>query len=161
MTPPAVRRPVRFWMTGCVAIVMASLSSNPARAKPEQDEQRMRGRSALSSPYGVSETVCKIEQAAHARGWQVFFKLEPRGAEGGAPSATLVLASPDGVTPVLQAEPAAGLELPLRIEVTRMQDGHTVVSFHDMRHDERRAQMPAGAMESLAPLPEVLEAALA
>ena len=158
MTQAPVRRPIRFWMTGCVAIVMAALSSHPARAKPLQDEQRMRSRSALSSPYGVAETVCKIEEAAHARGWQVFAKFEPRG---GVPGATLVLASPDGVTPVFQDEPASGLELPLRIEVTRMQDGHTEVSFHDMRRDERRVDMPAAAIESLAPLPEVLEAALA
>lgn len=159
MTQASARRPVRLWMTGCVAIVMAALTTSPARAKPELEELRMRTRSALSSPYDVAETVCKIEEAALARGWLIFAKVQPR--EWDTPSATLVLASSDGVTPVMQGEPAAGLELPLRIEVTRTQDGRTQVSYHDMRRDQRAVDMPAGAMESLAPLPEVLEAALA
>jgi uncharacterized protein (DUF302 family) len=159
MIKTPVRRPVRFWMTGCVAIVMAALTSSPARARPELEELRMRTRSALSSPYDVAETVCKIEEAAHARGWLVFAKVQPN--EWDTPSATIVLASPEGVTPVLQGEPATGLELPLRIEVTRTQDGRTQVSYHDMQRDERRADMPESAIQSLAPLSEVLEAALA
>ena len=105
MNPP-IRRPIRIWMTGCAAVVMAALTTSPARSRTLADDEseRQRGRSALLSPYDVTETVCKIEAAAAAHGLKLFARVDQR-----ASAATLVLASSDGVTPVMQGAGAAAI----------------------------------------------------
>lgn len=154
MNPP-IRRPIRFWMTGCVAVVMAALTTSPARARStdaDVDAERQKGRAALTSPYDVDETVCKIEAAAAAHGLRLFARVaQPASA------ATLVLASAEGVTPVLQGGPQAAIELPLEVVVQRTEDGRTEVLFLDLRRGDRHEDMTLAEAQVL---PEVIEEAL-
>ena len=156
MNPP-IRRPIRIWMTGCAAVVMAALTTSPARSRTLADDEseRQRGRSAVLSPYDVTETVCKIEAAAAAHGLKLFARVDQR-----ASAATLVLASSDGVTPVMQGAGAAAIALPLRVEVARLDDGRTEVVFLDPRQHDRDQELKAAEAPGWPMLPDVIEEAL-
>jgi uncharacterized protein (DUF302 family) len=151
------RTPLRLWMTGCVAVVMAAMGSNLARAKPEQAPDRT-GRHALVSPYGVEETVSKIEAAASSHGLVVFAKR----ASGEQRQATLVLGFSGGVTPVMMGEHATDIELPLQIDVVRGADGRTEVRFHEpWMWSGDGADAAPDELKAIQPLPALLQSALA
>lgn len=150
------RTPLRLWMTGCVAVVMAAMGSNLARAKPEQTIDR-HGRHALVSPFDVEETVSKIEAAASSHGLVVFAK---RAQHGQAP-ATLVLGLSGGVTPVMMGERGSEIELPLQIDVVRAADGRTEVRFHEPWGWAEDVEAPPDALRAIGPLPDLLQSALA
>jgi uncharacterized protein (DUF302 family) len=151
------RTPLRLWMTGCVAVVMAAMGSNLARAKPEQAPDRP-GRHALVSPYGVEETVSKIEAAASSHGLVVFAKR----ASGEQRQATLVLGFSGGVTPVMMGEHATDIELPLQIDVVRGADGRTEVRFHEpWMWSGDGADAAPDELNAIQPLPALLQSALA
>lgn len=154
--PTSRRTPLRLWMTGCVAVVMAAMGSNLARAKPEQTHDRT-GRHALVSPYDVEETVSKIEAAASSHGLVVFAKR----ACGEPCQATLVLGFSGGVTPVLMGEHATDIELPLQIDVVKAVDGRTEVRFHEPWTWLEGAEGSAPAeLRAIQPLPDLLQRAL-
>ncbi|MFN3416172.1 MAG: hypothetical protein ACK4ZD_07635 [Caldimonas sp.] len=148
--------PLRLWMTGCVAVVMAALSSPLARGKTEEAVERS-GRHALVSPYDVKETVSKIEAAAASHGLVVFAKRIPEEQ----PEATLVLGLSGGVTPVVMDDGSREIELPLQIDVVRGPDGRTEVRFHDpWPWSEAVADAPPDALKAIGPLPALLQSAL-
>lgn len=151
------RTPLRLWMTGCVAVVMAAMGSNLARAKPEQTMDR-HGRHALVSPYDVEETVSKIEAAAASHGLVVFVK---RAAHGGQTQATLVLGLSGGVTPVMMGGHGSEIELPLQIDVVRAADGRTEVRFHEPWAWSEDVEAAPDALKAIGPLPDLLQTALA
>jgi hypothetical protein len=107
----AARRPVRVWMTGSIAVVMAAMVQlrGETETDPENDARTERPRRvALASPYGVAETVLRIETAAAQRGLQVLWR-DDRG------DAVLVLASSAGGTPVAFDGEAARTPMALRV----------------------------------------------
>jgi hypothetical protein len=97
--------PFRLWMSGSIAIVMASLL---ATRGPQEDERARR--QARHSPFGVTETVQRIEAAALRSGLPVMARVEGRHA-------VLVLASSVGGTPLLQPRGSALPDAPMRVEV--------------------------------------------
>ncbi|GIX25170.1 MULTISPECIES: hypothetical protein [Caldimonas] len=150
------RAPLRLWMTGCVAVVMAALSSPLARGKTEDAVDRP-GRHALVSPYDVDETVSKIEAAASSHGLVVFAKRIPPEC----PGATLVLGLSGGVTPVVMDDGSREIELPWQIDVVRASDGRTEVRFHDpWPWSDMVADAPPDALRAIGPLPALLQSAL-
>jgi hypothetical protein len=148
----SVRLPVRVWMTGSIAVVMAAMVNlrGETEADPESDRPR---RVALASPYGLAETVLRIETAAAQRGLRVLW----RDARG---DAVLVLASSAGGTPV--AFDGQATQAPMALRVLPQGDGGA------------RVYLPAGtgtfdgvlrrvspqAADELALLPALVEGAL-
>lgn len=163
-----MKNPLRFWRTGTVAVVLAALGgpgfADDAIAFGDGTLQ------CLSSPWGVDETVHRIEASARHRGLQVFGCFEPRGggmslARNGVPSdgpCVVVLESMQGGTPVLMAadEIAAGdsqvFELPLSIRVRPGDDGGAEVWVEATQ----RADSPQGLGRDLLVLGEVVRDAL-
>src|SRR5512139_1769929 len=94
MPMKTLRTPFRLWMTGSLAVVMASLCTG----RGVLDDQRLSAsmRVLRHSPFGVKETLRRIEEAAQARGLQVLARVGQQGP-------VIVLASTAGGTPVLQA----------------------------------------------------------
>lgn len=142
---------VRIWLTGCLAVVMAAVSAEFARAHVERPS------SARHSPYGPGETLRKLEAAARGCGYSVLAKVSaPAGAA--SEGAALVLGLPEGVTPVLVDEQARRIDAPLALVVVALPDGRAEVRF--------REPPAAEAVEALGPeaadrLAAVIDTALA
>src|SRR5262249_35002036 len=100
----------------------------------------------LESPEPFVETCAKLTAAIERAGLTIFATIDhAAGArEAGLtmpPTVVLIYGSPRGGTPVMQAEPLAALDLPLRVLV-RESDGKTVVAFHPAAGMLRRAGVP-------------------
>ena len=100
-------RPFRFWMTGCVAVVLAAVGGTRVVAAE-------RSLQSTNSRYGVVETVERIEACARQHGLGVFARMaEPASASTIAPEfsrgqhAVLVFASGPGGPPVRLTAAAA------------------------------------------------------
>lgn len=152
ITSALTRRPVRVWLTGSIAIVMAAMVNLRIETETDPDDERPR-RVALASPYGVTETVLRIETEAAQRGLQVLWRDE-RG------DAVLVLASSAGVTPV--AFDGEATQAPMALHVLPQDDGSARVLLPaevGSLAGELRDVSPQAADE-LAQLPTLVERAL-
>ena len=140
-------------MTGSVAVVTAALM--PSRVAGGEERPRATKLARLS-PYGVSETVQRIEAAARSDGLSVLMRLD------GARS-VIVLASSVGGTPVVMREADQRAEVPLAVQVREAADGTTEVLTTGVAEDLDTdwTELPPGAADDLARLPRVLDRALA
>jgi hypothetical protein len=150
----AVRKPFRLWMTGSLAVVMASLCS----ARGVLDDERLTSAMRLvhHSPYGVGETVERIEAAARQSGHGVIARVARDGL-------LIVLGSSAGGTPALMRKPDTLPDVPLSVHVRHASDGGADVlvgQFGDVPSDGWDG-LPDGVAEELAALPGLLERALA
>jgi uncharacterized protein (DUF302 family) len=147
------RKPFRLWMTGSLAVVMASLCT----ARGVLDDERLTNSMRLvrHSPYGVGETAERIEAAARRRGQAVIARVEGDGL-------VIVLGSSAGGTPVLMRQPDALPDVPLSVHLRHAADGGAdvlVAQVGDVATDGWDG-LPAGVAEELAALPGLLERAL-
>lgn len=172
----------RYWITGCMALVLLAAGQSASRAEPESAR---RGWITRSSRFSVDETIDRIEKAAQARGIAVFAKVgSPSAAsaeapmapgervlrgdamatpilEGAAASSTvLVLAADDVGTPVLQPADSARIELPLQIRVEQGPDGRTLVAVNDSTYLAEQGGAPPDVLSNVAGLPGLIDSAL-
>ncbi|MFT3665943.1 hypothetical protein [Piscinibacter sp.] len=145
-----LRIPFRLWMTGSLAVVMASLCTG----RGVLDAERLAGsmRVLRHSPYGVKETLRRIEAAAEARGLQVLARVGQQGS-------VVVLASTVGGTPVLMQSEDSPPDVPLAVQVLRSNDGGAEVLVPQSL-DSGWYGMPAPVADELAELPDLLGRAL-
>lgn len=148
---PAGRKPFRLWMTGSLAVVMVSLCTGRGVLNDERVSATMRVLRA--SPFGVTETVQRIEAAARGRGQSVLARLGERGP-------VIVLASSAGGTPVVMALPGSLPDVPLRVQVRSVAGGGAEVLVARAT-DAPWHELPAPVAEELAALPALLDEALA
>jgi hypothetical protein len=142
--------PFRLWMTGSLAVVMASLCTG----RGVLDVERLAGsmRVLRHSPFGVKETVRRIEDAARERGHAVLARVGQQGP-------VIVLASSVGGTPVLMTSPDS-CRYSLSVQVLRSADGGADVLVTQSL-DSGWDGLPASVADDLAGLPELLDRALA
>lgn len=146
-----LRTPFRLWMTGSLAVVMASLCTGRGVLDAERLASSMRV--LRHSPYSVSETLRRIEAAAQAHGLQVLARVGQQGP-------VIVLASAAGGTPVLMESADSVLDVPLSVQVVRTPDGGADVLVPQSL-DSGWDGLPGAVAEELAQLPELLDRALA
>lgn len=146
-----LRTPFRLWMTGSIAVVMASLCVG----RNVLDVERLAGsmRVLRHSPYSVQETMHRIEQAARAHGHEVIARIGPQGS-------VIVLASSVGGTPVLMESADSAPDVPLSVQVRRTADGGADVLVPQSL-DSGWYGLPAPVVEELEGLPDLLDRALA
>lgn len=144
------RKPFRLWMTGSLAVVMASLCTGRGVLDDERLAATMRV--LRHSPFGVTETVLRIEQAARQRGQEVLARVGSHGP-------VIVLASAVGGTPVVMASADSPPDIPLSVQVRRCADGGADVLVARMLGD-RLVELPDTVAAELAALPGLLERAL-
>ncbi|MCW7539836.1 hypothetical protein OOT46_18535 [Aquabacterium sp. A7-Y] len=114
----------RFWMTGCVAVVMAAVSADLSHPKPE------RLLAAVHSKYSADETLRKLESVAQGQGYTVFARVDAgRGGTGFLHSTALVLGSREGITPVRVDETGHAVDAPLSLVIVTLPDGRIEVRF--------------------------------
>lgn len=162
-----MKRPLRFWRTGAVAVVLAAIGgtgfADDASAVDEGFVQ------CLVSPYDVDETVQRLELSARQHGVSVFGCFDRRDADAARAGASapdtrvVVLESEQGGTPVLMATDDAsavdgrGIELPLSIRVRSGGDGRAEVWVEASGH---RDDLPPELERDLATLDGVVRDAL-
>ncbi len=88
-----------------------------------------------ASPYGVSETMGRLQAAVTARGARVFARIDhAAGAHKAglslAPEQVLIFGNPKLGTPLMRQNPRFGLDLPLKILVWQ-EDGTTRLAYTD------------------------------
>jgi uncharacterized protein (DUF302 family) len=182
--PPNRSSRVRRWMTSSLAVVMASLAGTAAMAsssanlrastKPLVNAQgaSTSGEQTVRrfSPYGLEETVRRIEQAAAEQGLPVLASVAPAASPSPAtePAApwVIVLSSSEGGTPVVMHADQTAPAVPLAVHVHPGPDGKAVVELplFDIRAslDEMRGghAWPDTVVDELAGLPTIVEMAL-
>ncbi len=145
-----LRTPFRLWMTGSLAVVMASLCTG----RGVLDDQRLSSsmRVLRHSPFGVKETLRRIEAAAEERGLQVLARVGPQ-------SSVVVLASTVGGTPVLMQSADSPPDVPLAVQVVRSDDGGAEVLIPQSL-DSGWLGLPAPVADELEDFPDLLGRAL-
>lgn len=90
----------------------------------------------LQSVHAVAATVDRLEQALQSRGFTIFARIDHgAGAEQAAmalpASQLLIFGKPAAGTVLMQAVPAAGIDLPLKYLVWADQGGGVTVGWND------------------------------
>jgi hypothetical protein len=154
-TAPAAasrRRPPRRWMTGSLAVVM--MAWMPGRFAVGEERPRS-AKVSRSSPYGVEETVQRIEATALSDGLSVLVRLD-----GARP--VIVLASSVGGTPVVLEDSGTHADMPMAVQVRAGAGGGSEVLIAACAEatDSDWTELPAGVADDLARLPAMLARAL-
>lgn len=156
-----VRPPFRFWMTGCMAVVMSAFAGTTL-ARAESRGQL----TCHTSRYSVAETVQRIEASAQRHGLQMFALVDRRGASPGkdVPEGTnwqvVVLASSEGGTPVLMDRPGGQHAVPMSLVVRANGQGGADVLVGSTAGDAALAGLPTHVQRDLAELPGLVAEAL-
>jgi uncharacterized protein (DUF302 family) len=118
-------------------------------------------KSSLTFPETIDRLVETIEKV----GMNVFAKIDhAAGAKDVGmhlpPSAVLIYGHARGGTPVMQAAPAAALDLPLRVLIRETGNGETVIAFHPARPMLARYTIPGELVDRLAKSQQLLVGAI-
>ena len=144
-------QPFRIWMTGCVAVVMAALSTGREAGAAEAEGQKHFSR------FGMAETVHRLERGAASRGFGVFASVAQAASRDVGLGTVIVFESSRGGTPVLMDSDHAAPRLPLTLRVERDASGSILVLFPGALRDD----LPADVVEELAQLQGLVTDALA
>lgn len=140
-------------MTGSLAVVMAALV--PVRDLPD-GERSSSMRVLRHSPFGVNETVLRIEQSARQHGLSVLARID-----GSRP--VIVLASSVGGTLVVMDGATSALDVPLSVMVRAGEQGGAdvlIVSDAPLGGSDRWSELPPAVADDLAALPGLVASAL-
>ena len=88
------------------------------------------------SRFGVRETMDRLESVVTTRGLTIFARIDHGQNAANAdlhmnPAQLLIFGNPGMGTAIMKADPAAGLDLPLRMLVYQDDDGKVWLSYHD------------------------------
>jgi uncharacterized protein (DUF302 family) len=134
--------------------------------EPAPQPNSIPGIVTLRSPHSVSAAVTRLESILKARGLRVFARIDfaaDAAREGLAmpPMVQLVFGNPRAGTPLLQAAPAIGLDLPLKILLWEDARGAAWLSYQDPDALVQRHQAPAQLVQNIAAIRALAEQAVA
>jgi uncharacterized protein (DUF302 family) len=120
----------------------------------------------IASSHSVAETMARLEALLRERGVLIFARIDFSGDAARAglamrPEQMLVFGNPKAGTPLMQAEPAAGLDLPIKALVFEDAAGKTWVAWNDPHYIVRRHGLPASLADNLAAVVPLIERAAA
>ena len=156
-------RMTRYWMTGCMALILLVAGRWPQRDEAEEDRQGYGSRITMTSRYGADETARQIERLVRRSGLPVLLKtavVPPDGAAEQGDARVLVLGDEGGHTPVLQAEGRPLPQLPLTVLIRSLPDGQTEVSLTDPSGVAPPEGVSAQTLRTVTALPELVRAAI-
>ena len=107
------------------------------------------------------ETIDQLVETIEKVGMNVFAKIDhAAGAKDVGmhlpPSVVLIYGHARGGTPVMQAAPAAALDLPLRVLIRETGNGETVIAFHPARPMLARYKISVELVDRLAKSQQLL-----
>jgi len=111
---------------------------------------------SLKSPYPFADTVQRLLSAFAAKGIKVFATIdqqaEARAVDLSMPPTTLIVfGNPKAGTPLMLANPQAGIDLPLKVLVCEDQPGQVVVMFVAASEIIERHSLPPELASNLKP----------
>jgi uncharacterized protein (DUF302 family) len=118
----------------------------------------------IASVHSVAETLDRLERLLKERGLIVFARIDFSGDAGRAgltmrPEQMLIFGNPKAGTPLMQAAPASGIDLPLKALAWEDADGKTWLGYNSPQYIVRRHGLaPSFTANLAAPIP-MLEAA--
>ena len=106
------------------------------------------------SGYSVEESVRRLEGLLESKAIKLFASVDHSGEAERAglamrPTKLLIFGNPAAGTPVMQAEPSAALDLPLKILVWEDQEGAVWLSWNDPEYLAERHGIPAELVKNL------------
>jgi uncharacterized protein (DUF302 family) len=118
-----------------------------------------------TSSLAHSETVSLLVETIEKVGMNVFALIDhAAGAKDVGmnlpPSVVLIYGHARGGTPIMQAAPAAALDLPLRVLVRETDRGETVIAFHPARQMLARHAVSGELVDRLAKAQQLLVGAI-
>lgn len=116
-----------------------------------------------NSPHSVQITMDKLAAAVEGAGARIAARVDHAQAAASvgidlAPNQVLIFGNPNIGSPIFVENPAAGLDLPIRVVVFENADGQTVVAYHDptalaesfgLSAEMQSFQMMTGALNNL------------
>ena len=118
----------------------------------------------VASSHSVGDTVARLEGLLKERGVLIFARIDFSGDAGRAglalrPEQMLIFGNPKAGTPLMQSEPAVGLDLPLKALVFEDAAGKTWIAWNDPQYIVRRHALPAALAAGLAAVTPLIERA--
>ncbi|MGI6637762.1 MAG: DUF302 domain-containing protein [Desulfobulbus sp.] len=114
-----------------------------------------------TSLYPFADTVQRLLSALKDRGIKIFAiidqQAEAKSAGLSMPPTTLILfGNPKAGTPLMLAQPASGLDLPLKVLITESVAGQVLVRYNDASYISRRHGMAPELAANLAPVEKLI-----
>jgi uncharacterized protein (DUF302 family) len=118
----------------------------------------------IASHHTVAETMSRIESLLKQRGILVFARIDfsadaARAGLSMRPEQLLMFGNPKAGTPLMQAAPIAGLDLPLKALVCEDGDDRTWIAYNDPLYIVRRHALAPTLSANLAAVIPILESA--
>ena len=116
----------------------------------------------IPSSHPVAETLARLEGLLKERGIMVFARIDFSGDAGRAgltmrAEQMLIFGNPKAGTPLMQAEPLCGLDLPLKALVFEDSGGKAWIAWNDPQYIVRRHALPAALAANLAAVTPLIE----
>jgi len=133
-----------------------------AQAAPDAADPGLLSR---ASPYPVAETLDRLETLLKAKGIKVFARIDHSAEAQGAgltlrPMQLLIFGNPKAGTPLMQAAPGIGLDLPMKALAWQDAQGRVHVTWNSPDYLIGRHRLGAETTRNLAPISGLIEAAL-
>jgi uncharacterized protein (DUF302 family) len=124
------------------------------------------GLTTIPSEFGARETADRLESAVKAKGMTVFARIDHAAgalAEGLAlrPIEVLIFGNARAGTPLMQAEPTIGIDLPLKVLVYEDSAGKVWLSYNQPRWLARRHSLHGSADPIIEAMADALSAVAA
>ena len=118
----------------------------------------------LPSKHSVEETLRKLESLLQEKNIMVFARVDHSGeaAKLGMemrPTKLLIFGNPRGGTPLMQATPTIGIDLPLKALVWQDAYGKVWLTYNDPAYLQKRHNVPAELIPNIAGVSGLLEKA--
>lgn len=123
--------------------------------------KNMRGLISRRSPYPVREMADRLETILKSKGIRIFARID-QAAEAGAAGLTmpamelLIFGNPKGGTPVMLADPEAGIDLPLKALVWQDSTGKAWLAMNDPTYLQERFGLSDALIQPLAAATDLL-----
>jgi len=120
----------------------------------------------LASNHPVDRTIDRLESLLKEKGVLVFARIDFSGDAARAglhmrPEQLLIFGNPKGGTPLMQAVPTVGLDLPLKALVWEDPEGKTWLAYNDPKYIVQRHAVESNLSANLAAVIPLLERAVA
>jgi len=116
----------------------------------------------LSSPYSVTETLKRLENALRAKNLTVFARIDHSGEAEKVglkmrPTQLLIFGSPKAGTPLMVASPTLAIDLPLKALAWEDSDGKVWLSYNSPDYLKQRHAIPEELVKNIAGVGAVFE----
>ncbi|MGA2398126.1 MAG: DUF302 domain-containing protein [Steroidobacteraceae bacterium] len=123
-----------------------------------------RGFEQIASNHSVAETIERLESQLKEHGITIFARLDfaadaARVGLAMRPERMLVFGNPKSGTPLMQAVPVSGLDLPLKVLVWEDAQRQTWLAYNRPEYIVARHGLPAGTTANLAGVIPLIEGA--